>query len=69
MLYKYKISYFEEAEEKMVTSRGFVAGANIADAIKEVVTYYAGTNEENIEFVKITPTEGSLHETECVTNS
>ena len=69
MLYKYKISYFEEVEEKMVTSRGFIAGANIPEAVGELVSYYAGTNEENIEFIKITPTEGSLHETECVTNS
>ena len=69
MLYKYKVSYFEEVEEKMVTSRGFIAGANIAEAVKEVASYYAGCHEENIEFIKITPTESSLHETECVTNS
>lgn len=46
MIFKVKVEYFSEFENKMVNTNLFLAASNIQEAVKEVDTYFGDTLEE-----------------------
>lgn len=66
MVFKYKVSYYEEVEGKMMEAKGFVSAPDVSEAVKEVASFYV---EEFIDSIKIYPTGAALYESESVTKS
>lgn len=66
MVYKYKVSYWEEVEGQTMEAKGFVSASSVSEAVKEVASFYG---EEVLDFIKIIPTGESLYESERVTKS
>ena len=66
MVYKYKVSYWEEVEGQTMEAKGFVSASNVSEAVKEVASFYG---EEVLDFIKIIPTGEALFESESVTKS
>lgn len=66
MVFKYKVSYYEEVEGKMMEAKGFVSAPNVSEAVKEIASFYG---EEFIDSIKIYPTGATLYESESVTKS
>ena len=66
MVYKYKVSYWEEVEGQTMEAKGFVSAPNVSEAVKEVASFYG---EEVLDFIKIIPTGEALFESESVTKS
>ena len=66
MVYKYKVSYWEEVEGQTMEAEGFVSASNVSEAVKEIASFYG---EEFIDFIKIYPAGAALYESESVTKS
>lgn len=51
-MYKAKVTFFEELEDKTKTHRLFVSGENYQDALEQITNYYS---EDTIESFSLAP--------------
>lgn len=56
-IFRFKIEWWSEIDEKVITDTGFIVGKDNADAVKNLIAYYTDPKKGDEDVIKYTISE------------